>query len=873
MCSFLTYFVSLKKNFFMTKRIYFVTLLIWLLGTQSVLSQFQVPPAYIPSGPMNQIGPSNKPIGSSKVMKREVINSKGQKSEMDSLVAARQAQDLSTNNSEEDSIKKVKLALQNKIFGFSIFNKKAGVFEPNLKIATPKNYVLGPDDELIVDINGYSEEHYNLTVNADGYVKVNKIGNVYVAGLTIEEAQNRLIYKLSSIYIGLKKFKGRTDINGLYASISLGNIRTIQVSVVGEVQFPGTYSVPSLSKVMNVLYLAGGPTENGSFRDVQLVRNNKIIAHLDLYEFITQGFSKSDITVRDQDIIKVGLYKSRIEIKGRVKRSAFFEPLPSESLATIFENYAGGFLENAYKDLLKVERITKTERKLIDINYSIANSFFPADGDIILAEAITENRYENRVTLEGEVFRPGIFSLDQKLTLASLIQKAGGVKENAFLSRVTINRMNKDFTPSNISVNLADIFNGKANDIPLEREDRIRVFSITELREAYTVTIHGEINGIREDFTKKKAKDDKNSSNVVNQDAEKPQNTESSEISDKLKSNNESNILLNRQVKITIPFESNMTVEDLIVKAGGLRESASTGFVEVVRRKKNEIGENQDFSSSQIAEVYKFSISKNLIVDESASKFELSPFDEVFVRSSPNYELQQFITLQGQVLYPGVYGLEKKDDRLSDLIKRAGGLNKQAYPEGAKLIRKTELSESESEIKKNQLKDINDNFNGIVVNNTSENSGTNHETIGINLVAALAQPGGPDDIQILNGDVINIPREPQTVKITGEILYPNNVKFSESKSLGSYISSAGGFTSSSARKRVYVIYSNGSVKRTRNFLFMKFYPRVERGSEIIVPKKIKSGNTSQQIVSVVSVLTGTVTSIIGIITLIKATAQ
>ncbi len=858
----------------MTKRIYFVALLFWILGTNVSFSQFQLPSTYIPTAPMNQPSSANKPVGSSKVVKREVINSKGQKVEMDSLVAARQNQDFNASNLEEDSVKKAKVALQNKIFGFSIFNKKTGVFEPNLKIATPKNYVLGPDDELIVDINGYSEEHYNLTVNADGYVKINKIGNVYVAGLTIEEAQNRLIYKLSSIYIGLKKFKGRTDINGLYASISLGNIRTIQVSVVGEAQFPGTYSVPSLSKVMNVLYLAGGPTENGSFRDVQLVRNNKVIAHLDLYEFITQGFSKSDVTVHDQDIIKIGLYKSRIEIKGRVKRSAFFEPLPTESLATIFENYAGGFLENAYKDLLKVERITKTERKLIDINYSIANSFFPADGDIILAEAITENRYENRVTLEGEVFRPGVFSLDSKLTLSSLIKKAGGVKENAFLTRVTINRMNKDFTPSNISVNLADIFNGKANDIPLEREDRIRIFSITELREAYTVTIHGEINGIKDDLSKKKVKEEKSSStSSSNQDDENSQNTESSEISDKLKSNNESNILLNRQVKITIPFESNMTVEDLIIKAGGLRESASTGFVEVVRRKKNEIGDNQDFSSSQIAEVYKFSISKNLIVDESASKFELSPFDEVFVRSSPNYELQQFITLQGQVLYPGVYGLEKKDDRLSDLIKRAGGLNKQAYPEGAKLIRKTELSESESELKKNQLKDINDNFNGIVVNNESGNSGTNHETIGINLVAALAQPGGPDDIQIINGDVINIPREPQTVKITGEILYPNNVKFTESKSLGSYISSAGGFTSSSARKRVYVIYSNGSVKRTRNFLFMKFYPSIERGSEIIVPKKIKSANTSQQIVSVVSVLTGTVTSIIGIITLIKATAQ
>ena len=857
----------------MTKKIYFVALVIWLLGTNLVYSQFQVPSAYMPSGSVNSSVPTNKPIGSSKVTKREVINTKGQKSEMDSLVAARKNPDFTSTSPEEDSLKKAKIALQNKIFGFSIFNKKAGTFEPNLKIATPKNYVLGPDDELIVDINGYSEEHYNLTVNADGYVKINKIGNVYVAGLTIEEAQNRIIYKLSSIYIGLKKFKGRTDINGLYASISLGNIRTIQVSVVGEAQFPGTYSVPSLSKVMNVLYLAGGPTENGSFRDVQLVRNNKVIARLDLYEFITQGFSKSDITVHDQDIIKIGLYKSRIEIKGRVKRSAFFEPLPNESLATIFENYAGGFLENAYKDLLKVERITKTERKLIDINYSIANSFIPADGDIVTAEAITENRYENRVTLEGEVFRPGIFSLENKLTLSSLIKKAGGVKENAFLNRVTINRMNKDFTPSNLSVNLADIFNGKAGDILLEREDRIRVFSIKELREAYTVTIHGEINGIRQELSQNNVKEEKSFNSSVSKENEKPQNTESSEIADKLKSNNESNILLNRQVKITIPFESNMTVEDLIVKAGGLRESASTGFVEVVRRKKNEFVENQDFSSSQIAEVYKFAISKNLVVDESASKFELYPFDEVFVRSSPNYELQQFITLQGQVLYPGVYGLEKKDDRLSDLIKRAGGLNKQAYPEGAKLIRKTELSESESELKKNQLKDINDNFNGIVVNNATENSSTTHETIGINLVAALAQPGGPDDIQIINGDVINIPREPQTVKITGEVLYPNNVKYTESKSLGSYISSAGGFTSSSARKRVYVIYSNGSVKRTRNFLFMKFYPNVERGSEIIVPKKIKSANTSQQIVSIVSVFTGTVTSIIGIITLIKATAK
>lgn len=855
----------------MIKKINFATVLILLTSINIAFSQFQVPTNYVPGGNMNQAPVNNKPIGSTKVSKREIITSAKQKSDSDSLISQRKSETLANLTVEEDSIKKTKLAFQNKIFGFSIFNRKAGVFETNLKIATPKNYVLGPDDELIVDINGYSEEHYNLTVNADGYVKISKIGNVYVAGLTIEEAQNRLIYKLSSIYIGLRKFKGHTDINGLYASISLGNIRTVSVSVVGEVQYPGTYSLPSLARVMNVLYLAGGPTENGTFRDVQLIRNNKVIAHLDLYEFITQGFSKNDVTVHDQDIIKVGLYKSRIEIKGRVKRNAYFETLPTENLALIFENYAGGFSDNAFKDLLKVERITKTERKLIDINYGIANSFTPADGDIITAESITENRYENRVTLEGEVFRPGLFSLDSKLTLSALINKGGGVKENAFLERVTINRLNKDYTPSNISVNLADILSGKSEDILLQKEDKIRIFSILELREKFTVTIHGEINGVKEEEEKSDKENDLSKKESDEKDETKKAST--SEIADKFKSDNVSNSLLNRQVKITVPFETNMTVEDLIIKAGGLRESASTGFVEVVRRKKNELVENQEFTSSQIAEVFKFSISKNLIVDNSASTFVLNPFDEVFVRSSPNYELQQFITLQGQVLFPGVYGLEKKDDRLSDLIKRAGGLNKQAYPEGAKLIRKTELSESESEFKKNQIKEINDNYTGIVVNNSTDAGISNHETIGINLVAALAEPGGADDIQIINGDVINIPREPQTVKITGEVLYPNNVKFTESRTLSSYVSSAGGFTSSSARKRAYVIYANGSVKRVKNFLFMRFNPRIERGSEIIVPKKIKSANTSQQIVSIVSVLTGTVTSIIGIITLIKATAQ
>ena len=575
------------------------------------------------------------PQGAANSSKRSVTYNNQQRKLRDSLV---------TSRGKAELIEEVDTAIVNlrkKIFGYSIFNNKVGVFEPNLKIATPLNYIVGPEDELIVDINGYSEEHYNLIVSPDGFVKINRIGNVYVAGLTIEQAKAKIINRLSQIFVGLKQGSGSAGPNSLSASVSLGNIRTIGVSVQGEVMFPGTYSVPSLARIMNVLYLAGGPNENGTFREIQLIRNKKLVGKLDLYDFLTTGIQRNDMILQDQDIIKVGVYKSRVEINGKVKRPALFEVLPTENLDYVLTNFSGGFTEDAYKELVKVTRYTNRDRKLIDLNSSIFNSFYPQTGDLIQVESIDKDRFENKLTLIGEVFRPGDFALEGNESILKLINRAGGLKENAFLDRVLVERINDDLSRTNLSVNLKDILADKSKDIILKREDKISIFSILDLREKYTVTIHGEINIIKKAT---KSKDpEKNISkagikvasndqpqyitngsgmlqNGINEDRqymdgqpmeeEEEQVDVDTEIANDLKSDATSNSLINRQVKLTLPYVENMSVEDLILKAGGLRESAATGFVEIVRRKKNIGLDSPKLINSQIAEIIKFGISK-----------------------------------------------------------------------------------------------------------------------------------------------------------------------------------------------------------------------------------------------------------------------
>ena len=867
----------------MKLRIIFLGILL-LINSNLILSQVfplgvQIPNLYR-SGYSNNIAPQQ-----SISKKRSYSSSNSEKLYSDSLINARTLKSNLSNNDIDTAL----VSLRKKIFGYAIFNNKIGVFEPNLKIATPKSYIIGPDDELIFDINGYSEEHYTLTVNPDGFVKINKIGNVYVAGLTIDEAKNRIIKKLSQIYVGLRSNSNNSGPMTLSASISLGNIRTVSVTVQGEVMFPGTYSVPSLARVMNVLYLAGGPNEKGTFREIQLIRNKKVFATIDLYDLLTSGIQKNDVNIQDQDIIKVGVYKNRVELKGKFKREGLFEILAHENFDYVLNEFGGGFTESAFKDLIKVKRFTNRDVKLIDLSADIFNSFHPISGDVFIAETIDEKHYENKVSIFGEVFRPGDFSLDSSPSLLKLITRAGGLRENSFLERGVIQRINSDLSADNLSFNLKDILNKKSPDILLKREDQVTIFSILDLKEKYTVTIHGEINlktlkkasvasnEINNNSTKLGISEDKNNVESGVNDLSKLQDEEgnniiSSEISNEFKSNESSDALINRQVKLTLPYSDHMTVEDLILKAGGLRESAATGYVEIVRRKKNIGLDNPSLINSQIAEVIKFSISDQLQLDNTASKFELAPFDEVFIRTSPNYELQQFVTVQGQVIFPGVFGLERKDERLSDIVKRAGGLNNQAFPEGAKLIRKNHLTEAEKIRKIDQLNEISDNFTGAIIQN-KETYNKETEKIGIDLVSALKNPNGEEDLFLLEGDIIDIPKEPQTVKVTGEVLYPNSVKYLSTNTFKDFINGAGGYTTSSARKKSYVIYSNGSVRRVKSLGFFKIYPRIDKGAEIIVPKQVKSASSGQQIASIVGIFTGTLTSLIGIVTLIRTTTN
>lgn len=854
-------------------------------------------PTLLRSGNANSILPQK-----STSQKRTYLPSNNLKLYNDSIVNVR----MSKSYQNVDDMDTAVVNLRKKIFGFAIFNNKIGVFEPNLKIATPKSYVIGPDDELIVDINGYSEEHYTLNVSPDGFVKINRIGNIYVSGLTIEDAKNRIIKKLSQIYVGLRSNSTNSGPMTLSATISLGNIRTVSVTVQGEVMFPGTYSVPSLARVMNVLYLAGGPNEKGTFREIQVIRNKKLFATVDLYDLLTSGIQKNDINIQDQDIIKVGVYKNRIELKGNIKRQGLFEVLAHENFDYVLNEFGGGFTENAFKDLIKVKRFTNRDLKLIDLNADFFNSFHPNSGDVFQAESIDENHFENKVSINGEVFRPGDFSLDSSPTLLKLIERAGGLRENSFLERGVIQRINSDLSADNLSFNLRDIINKKSLDLILKREDQVTIFSISDLKEKYTVTIHGEINlktlkkaskainqinnnssklGVSDVASDNMGNKQNRSSRLANSDEsidgdisnlidEDGNNVISSEISDEFKTAETSNSLINRQVKLTLPYSDHMTVEDLILKAGGLRESAATGYVEIVRRKKNIGLDNPNLINSQIAEIIKFGISNNLQLDNTASKFELAPFDEVFVRTSPNYELQQFVTVQGQVVFPGVFGLERKDERISDIVNRAGGLNNLAFPEGAKLIRKNHLTEMGKRLQIENLNEKQNIYPNVNPNFTDKNNeNILIEKIGIDLVSAMKNPGASDDLFLKADDIIDIPQEPQTVKVTGDVFYPNSVKYSIRSRFKDYINSAGGFKKSAARNLSYVIYLNGSVNRVKSFGFIKIYPKIQNGSEIIIPKSTNNITASQNIANIVGFVSTTITSLIGIVLLINSTTK
>lgn len=690
-----------------------------------------------------------------------------------------------------------------KIFGASLFANYNLTFEPNLRLATPADYQIGPDDEILIDIYGYSEASYQLKVSPEGYINVPLVGPISVANATIEQASARIRSKLSAVYPAIKS--GATSVN-----ISLGNIRSIRVILTGEIVKPGTYTLPSVATVFNALYASGGPSENGSFRTIQIIRAGTVIAVLDVYDFLLYGSLKNNVRLQDQDVIRVPTYRTRVTIEGQVKRPGIFEMVNGETLSGLLR-FAGEFTEKAYTARVKVLKNTPTERRIEDITASGFDDYHPASGDHFFVDEILD-RFQNRVQINGAVFRPGAYELSEGLTLSELIRKAEGLKEDAFPSRGYITRLKSDLTTEIISFSTLDIISGKIPDIPLKREDIIQIPSIFDLREAYTFTIDGEVRSPG-----------------------------------------------------TFPYSENNTLEDLILKAGGLKEGATSKRIEISRRVKNA----DPLSDTTVtAQVFYVTIDPQL---KEASRFVLEPFDIVNVRPAPGYQVQKQVRIEGEVLYPGNYTIANKNERISDLVKRAGGLTAFAYPEGASLKRTSEsFTEADKEKESYKLRQFE-----TLQKAASDSSEINlHDVsirnnyVGINLPRILKRPHTNYDLLLEDGDVINIPKELQVVKVSGEVLSPNSVLYLPSKSFKSYVNQGGGFTSKALRKRSYIIYANGSVASTRKFLLFNNYPEVKPGSEIFVPRKEEKKNrlsTSE----IVAISTGLATIATLIFTIIR----
>ncbi len=732
---------------------------------------------------------------------------------------------------EQEIIKdEAKTKLIKRIFGSSLFNNTKIDPSANTNLATPSNYVLGPGDKLNIDIYGYSQFKQEATINNDGFIVLLKAGIVNILGLNIEEAEKKIKAAYSKIFLGLNSENGYAA--NTFLKLSLTGYRTIKIKIAGEVIAPGTYTVTSFTSLMNALYLCGGPNEIGTYRNIKLIRGNRIISTFDLYDVIMNGFSKNDMLLKDQDVIHVGPFVSRIAIEGFVKRNGLFEVEENESIDQAL-NFAGGFNQYAFTDRIKIYRNTPRERKILDLVSAEYKTVKILNGDSIVVEKLLE-RFENLVEINGAVFRPGAYSLESNPSLTKLISSAEGLKDESLQGRITIIRTNDDLSISNISVNLIEIKNGRMSDPKLKRQDIIVIPSIFDLTETSYIKIQGAIN---------------------NPDAIEG---------------------------VEIPYIKDMTIQDLLVRVGGLTEAASLSKVEIVRRKRNVDPKQLD---AQISDIIEFEIKPDLSLNIDDKRAVLLPFDEVFIRTSPNYEKQHFVVLKGEVTYPGKYGIKYKDEKISDIINRAGGLSPISYIKGATLVRKTLLTDFQRTQREDVLSNLNLNTKvkaitevdptELVIDEIVTEPKTNliTESIGIDLERIMKNPGSIDDIILQDGDEINIPTRLQTVRIEGEILYPTTVKYLPNLRFIDYISRSGGFTKKSLRTRSFVIYPNGSVDRTRKFLFVKIFPKIEPGSEIIVPSKTENGAAQfsrfAALIGTVSGTLATVVTIIGILQLNK----
>ncbi len=640
----------------------------------------------------------------------------------------------------EKSVRQAGFDAGGRIFGSYLFNNKNLTFNPSISNQTPKNYEIGIGDQILINIWGNSQSNYQLNVNTNGQIVIPDVGPVFIAGSTFQEAENKIIQRLTSIYADMGGVNPQT-----FAQVNMGQLRSIQVNLLGEVATPGTYTLPVTATVFNGLYLSGGPNNLGSFRNIKIIRNNKVFKTIDIYKFLVNADPSENIMLKDDDIIFIPAAEKRVEVNGEFKRNGLFELKEGEMLSDVIR-FAGGFTENSYLSKTQILRKTQQGFQINDIPFVALKTTPLENGDEVRNEKIQDS-FENRVTISGSVYRPGEYEWTPGMTLLQLIEKADSLTPDAFQNRGIITRYNPDLTTTSIAFSVNEIATGKTN-ILLQQEDMILIKSHFELKEQPIISVSGEVLQPGE-----------------------------------------------------FKWSDHLTLGDAIFLAGGFTEGADSSFIEVARRLNYEQASKL---SDTLGQSFVVNMSRNLSLGSNNENFVLLPYDQISVRQAPNYRKAEMALISGEVVYAGPYAINNKQNKISDLIRMAGGLTPQAYAAGATLFRNTAV--------------------------------LGGEQIAIDLKTILENPGSQADLFLNNGDRINIPEFIQTVKITGNVQNPFSVTYEEGKSAKYYINLSGGFDSEAHKKKTYVKYANGTTAVTKSFI-VRSYPDVQPGSQVIVPKK------------------------------------
>jgi protein involved in polysaccharide export with SLBB domain len=676
------------------------------------------------------------------------------------------------------------------IYGSEIFTRQNLTFEPNMNIPTPKNYVLGTGDELKIDIYGFSEKSQSLKVSPDGFIRYPNIGPIKIAGLNIDEAKVKLTSVLGKLYPGLSS--GTTSLQ-----LSLGQIRSIHVNLIGEISKPGQYTISSLSTIANALYAAGGPTKIGSYRNIDLVRNGKTIAKFDLYDYLLKGDLSSNKMLQDEDVIVVSPYKKRVEVNGGVKRVGIYEVSTNDKLSDLI-NYVGGLTDNANKLFVRVVRYGKQDNEIYTVGYQELNGFELQSGDKITVDLIGAN-FKNRITINGAVYYSGVYSLEKVVTLKDLISISKPMEE-AYKKRAILRRLQNDFTPEILSFDLDEVNNGTFN-IDLKREDSIYIYKNSELKEMPSIQIRGDINKPSSYF-----------------------------------------------------FAKGLKLEDAILIAGGFKEGASKKFIEVARRIKDTAATN---SNPSYANVYTLDLSS---YNKQGLQFDLEPFDIITIHKSPGYKEQISINIEGEVMFPGSYAISNSGERLSDILTRAGGMKSGGYAEGAYVLRRTFENpiSSDDVLLKNKTSNLkNANFDSSKMSQIDVAFKENYKVLGIRLDEVLKNKGSIYDVILEDGDIIKIPKYVESIQTFSGVYFPKKIVYRNGLTVSQVLRESGGVIPNGLKRRSYVVYPNGEVKSTKKILFFRTYPKLKPGSEVYVPIKKESKQLST--VEIMAITTGIAT--------------